>query len=44
MTDWDYAQLSHIAKESGGPRALIANIRNGELPQEGGRVALLDLL
>lgn len=28
MTDWDYAQLSHIAKESGGPRALIANIRN----------------
>lgn len=29
MTDWDYAQLSHIAKESGGPRALIANIRNG---------------
>lgn len=28
MTDWDYAQLSHLAKESGGPRALIANIRN----------------
>ena len=29
MTDWDYAQLSYIAKKSGGPRALITNIRNG---------------
>ena len=29
MTVWDYAQLSQLAKESGGPRALIANIRNG---------------
>lgn len=29
MTSWDYAQLSHLAKELGGPRALITNIRNG---------------
>lgn len=29
MTGWDYAQLSHLAKELGGPRALITNIRNG---------------
>lgn len=29
MTGWDYAQLSHLAKELGGPRALISNIRNG---------------
>lgn len=31
MTGWDYAQLSHLAKELGGPEALIANIRNGGL-------------
>lgn len=29
MTNWDYAQLSHLAKELGGPRALVASIRNG---------------
>ena len=29
MTNWDYARLSHLAKELGGPEALIANIRNG---------------
>lgn len=29
MTGWDYAQLSHLAKGLGGPRALITNIRNG---------------
>jgi len=29
MTGWDYAQLSHLAKELGGPRALISNIRSG---------------
>ena len=29
MTDWNYARLSHLAKELGGPEALITNIRNG---------------
>ena len=29
MTTWDYAQLSHLAKELGGPQALISNIRAG---------------
>lgn len=29
MRTWDYAQLSHLAKELGGPQALISNIRAG---------------
>lgn len=29
MATWDYAQLSHLAKELGGPKALINNIRAG---------------
>lgn len=31
MTNWDYAQLSHLAKELGGPQALITSIRDGGL-------------
>lgn len=47
MTNWDYAELSHLAKEAGGPEVLIANIRNGGITAgrlQGGIVGALSML
>lgn len=47
MINWDYAELSHLAKEAGGPEVLIANIGNGGIATgrlQGGIVGALSML